>query len=204
MVNAVKVNNLRTVACSRPRPYPRKRAVLSLVWTGLKVMYRVIAIVGGGLALAACSSLNLDLSAFKPAPPTEAVRFESQPPGAEAKVSNGQTCRTPCALALPSSGPYTVTFTLNGYEPETDQLELVSLGDNTSRLEPNPVMAELSPAAPPPPVKKRPVPRKRVAKPVAKRAAPANPAPARAAAPPPLAPAPSEPVSPWPTAPPPR
>ena len=113
-------------------------------------MHRVIAIVSGGLALAACSSVNLDF--LKPAPVMETVRFESQPPGAEAKVSNGQTCRTPCALALPAGGPYTVTFTLNGYQPEADQIELVSMGDNTSRLEPNPVLATLNPAAPPPSV----------------------------------------------------
>ncbi len=81
-------------------------------------MYRVIAIVCGGLALAACSStpdwLKLR-NALKPQPILDTVRFESEPPGAEAKTSNGQTCRTPCALALPTETPLTVTFTLNGY-----------------------------------------------------------------------------------------
>ena len=83
-------------------------------------MYRVIAIVSGGLALAACSStpdwMNLDV--LKPAPVMDTVRFESEPPGAEAKTSNGQTCRTPCALALPANAPIAVTFTLNGYLPD--------------------------------------------------------------------------------------
>ncbi len=160
-------------------------------------MYRVIAIVGGGLALAACSSFNLD--AFKPAPVLETVRFESQPPGAEAKVSNGQTCRTPCALALTAGGPYTVTFTLNGYQPEADQIELVSMGDNTSRLQPNPVLATLNPAPPPRPVKRKPVAKKRTAKPVAKRAPAAKP---KSAAPPPMAPSPPAATSPWPATPP--
>ena len=171
-------------------------------------MYRVIAIVSGALALAACSSLDLDLGRFKPAPAMETVSFESQPPGAEAKVSNGQTCRTPCALALPSGGPYTVSFVLNGYQPATEQIELVSIGDNTSRLEPNPVLVELTPAlpAPPPPVKKKPVSKKPAAKPVAKRAAPAKPAATNAAAPPPMTAAPAQPQapSPWPTTPQPR
>jgi PEGA domain len=169
-------------------------------------MYRVIAIVSGGLALAACSSFNLD--AFKPAPVLETVRFESQPPGAEAKVSNGQTCRTPCALALPAGGPYTVTFTLNGYQPEADQIELVSMGDNTSRLQPNPVLAALTPAAPPPPAKRKPVRKKPAAKPaakpIAKRAPARKPAPARPAAPPPMTPSPPAATSPWPAAPPQR
>jgi hypothetical protein len=153
-------------------------------------MYRVIAIVSGGLALAACSSMNLDF--LKPAPVMETVQLESQPPGAEAKVSNGQTCRTPCALALPAGGPYTVTFTLGGYQQEAEQIQLVSMGDNTSRLEPNPVLVTLNPAAPAP-AKKRPAPKKRVAKPAAK-PAPAN------AAPPPAEPPAS--ASPWPASPP--
>ena len=83
-------------------------------------MYRVIAIVCGGLALAACSSTSdwMNLDALKPAPIMDTVRFESTPPGADAKTSNGQTCRTPCALALPTNAPLTVAFSLNGYQPE--------------------------------------------------------------------------------------
>jgi PEGA domain len=162
-------------------------------------MYRIIAIVSGGLALAACSSMNLDF--LKPGPVLETVRFESQPPGAEAKVSNGQTCRTPCALALPASGPYTVTYTLSGYQPTTEQIEVVSMGDNSSRLEPNPVLIDLTPAAPPPPVKK-PVARKRAAKPVAKRA-PA-PKPAAPSEPPTTTAEPPAATSPWPATPPQR
>ena len=42
----------------------------------------------------------MSLDALKPAPIMDTVRFESEPPGAEAKTSDGQTCRTPCALAL--------------------------------------------------------------------------------------------------------
>ena len=162
-------------------------------------MYRVIAIVSGELALAACSSVNLGF--LKPGPVMETVRFESQPPGAEAKVSNGQTCRTPCALALPAGGPFTVTFTLNGYQPEADQIEMVSMGDNTSRLEPNPVIATLNPAAPPPSAAKRkPVAKKRAAKPAVRRPAP-NPAAANTAPPPATEPPPPS-ASPWPTTPP--
>ena len=91
-------------------------------------MYRVIAIVSGGLALAACSSTPdwVNLDALKPAPVMDTVRFESEPPGAEAKTSNGQTCRTPCALALPTNATIAVTFTLNGYQPDSENIEPVS------------------------------------------------------------------------------
>jgi len=169
-------------------------------------MYRVIAIVVGGLALAACSSDSqwLNLDALKPGPIMETVRFESAPPGAEVKVSNGQTCRTPCALALPhpESGGYAVTFTLNGYLPDTEQMQMISMGDNTSELRPNPVVAQLTPAPPPPKPKKKFVRKKHAAKPAAKKpkAKPApRPKPAAAApAPPPAQPQSQQAPSPWP------
>jgi len=156
------------------------------------MIYRIIALASGALALAACSSINLDF--LKPAPVMDTVQFESEPPGAEAKVSTGQTCRTPCALALQASTGYTVTFTLNGYTPTSETLELVQMGDGTAHLRPNPVSVELTPAAPPPKPKKPPVRRKPVAKKPAKpkMAAP----PPTAAAPPPQPAAPS----PWPPA----
>jgi hypothetical protein len=169
-------------------------------------MYRVMAIIGGALALAACSSNSefLNLDALKPGPVMDTVRFESQPPGAEAKASSGQTCRTPCALALPSDAPLTVTFTLDGYQPESDQLEVINMTGSPPQLRPNPVLAELTPAPPPAkPVKKRRVRRKPVAKkPAPKKPAAAKPA-AAAHAPAPAAAAPAPAASPWPSAPPP-
>jgi hypothetical protein len=163
-------------------------------------MYRVIAIVCGGLALAACSSMNLDI--FKSGPTMETVRFESEPPGADVKVSSGQTCRTPCALALADPGPYAVTFTLNGFQPDTEQVEMGPMGDDTEKLRPNPVLAALTPTPPPPkPVKKKPMRRRTIAKPAARPAAQTRPAPS--AAPQPMAPAQQQAPSPspWPTTP---
>jgi hypothetical protein len=169
-------------------------------------MYRVIAIVGSALALAACSSTSdwMNLDALKPGPVMDTVRFESEPPGAEAKVSNGQTCRTPCALALPTDATLTVTFTLDGYLPETDQLEVISTPGSPPQLRPNPMLAELSPAPPPPkPAKKKPVRRAVKPKPAPKKPAAPKPA-ATAPAPAPAASAPApQGTSPWPAAPPP-
>jgi len=160
-------------------------------------MYRAIAIASSALALAACSSINVDF--LKPAPAMDTVRFESEPPGAEAKVSNGQTCRTPCALALPSGTGYTVTFTLNGFLPASETLESSSMGDGTMQLRPNPAAVELSPAPPTVP----PKPAKPVRKPPAKKPTAAKPAPkptAAAPAPAPSAAAPPPGGSPWPPA----
>ncbi len=165
-------------------------------------MYRVIAIVCAGLALGGCES-NTDWmktpdwfkapdwskASFKMEAAPESIRVESEPPGAEAKASNGQTCRTPCTLSLPGNAASTVTFTLAGYQPDSEKLELVSMGDGTSQLRPNPLLVELTPAPPPPKPKKAPPKKKTTA---------AKPAPA---APAPMAAQPQQAASPWPTTP---
>jgi hypothetical protein len=136
---------------------------------------------------------------FKWESPLETVRLESEPPGAEAKASSGQSCRTPCALALPGDKPLTVNFTLAGYQPDSEKLELLAMGDGTSELRPNPLLVQLTPLPPPPKSKKSVAPKKKTAaKPAAK---PAAGQPARAAPPPSMAPQPQQATSPWPTAP---
>jgi len=182
------------------------------------MLYRVIAIVCAGLALAACDS-NPDWmkapdwkmpdwskGSFRMEPVPESVRVESEPAGAEAKASNGQSCRTPCTLSLPSTTASTVTFNLAGYQPDSEKLDLIAMGDGSSQLRPNPLLVELTPLPPPPKVKKKPAPRKKTAaRPAAKPAAakPMTARPTTAAAPPPMAPQPQQAPSPWPTAPPP-
>src|SRR5215470_6228060 len=160
------------------------------------MIYRVIAVIGSALALAACSSSSdWGLDALKPGPSLDTVSLESEPPGADAKASNGQTCRTPCALALPVDAASSVTFTLNGYQPETEKLEAITSTGEPPRLRPNPVVVELSPAAPSSAKKKS-------NKPVAKKPA-APPKTSAAPPPPPMTAAPAQaPSSPWPTNPP--
>ena len=157
-------------------------------------MYRVITIIASTATLAACSSTPdwMNFDALKPAPIKDTVTLESNPPGAQARASSGETCVTPCTLALASGAPVSVTFSLAGHNPETEQLELVAMGDGTSRLQPNPVSVDLAAAAPPPPARK-PAPKK-----------PAPKKPAAAAAKPAAAPAPAAttaaaPASPWPS-----
>ena len=164
-------------------------------------------IVSGALALAACSSTPdwMNLDALKPSPIMDTVRFESVPPGAEAKTSNGQTCRTPCELALPVNVPLAVTFTLNGYQPETENVEPISVTGSPTQLRPNPVVAELTPALPPslpPKLVKKPKGKKKssatsAAKPAAKRVLP-KPAAATTPAPAPITAAPAQQQAPAP------
>jgi hypothetical protein len=177
----------------------------------VKMMYRVTVIVAGAFVLAACSSTPdwMNLDALKPAPILDTVRFESEPPGAEAKVSNGQTCRTPCALALPVNTPLTVVFTLNGYQPETETIEPISLAGSPTELRPNPVLVALTPEPPPPPqAKKKPAKKPAAKKRATPKPAAARPEPAAAApsAPPPTTETPPQQPAPapWPATPPPQ
>jgi len=183
-------------------------------------MSRVIAVVACGVTLAACSSLSLSsLNVLKSAPQNETLRFESEPPGAEAKTSIGQSCRTPCELTVQAGAEFTVTLGLAGYQSQTVSVRPEAPPANqrdpdgfggVAKLAPNPVYVELQPALATPPVAKKPVVKKR--KPVAAAARPAEPPPTTtasvpAAAPPPPPPPPPQPATepaaatnyPWPT-----
>src|SRR5712672_2652356 len=119
-------------------------------------MRRVIAMaIMAGCSLAGCSSLP-SLDAFKPTPPTVQVQLDSVPPGADARTSLGPGCKTPCAVAVsaPDSG-FSVAYTLNKFQPATVPVQVIRIpGDFSSpgstTIDPNPVVAELQPATPPP------------------------------------------------------
>ena len=126
------------------------------------VMRRVIAIAAAGVSLAGCSSFpSVSMDAFKPTPPTLQIQLDSQPPGAEAKTSLGPSCKTPCSVAVtPPDNGFSVTFTLNKFQPAMIPVQVIrNPGDfsspATTVLDPNPVVAELQPAGPPPKAAKK-------------------------------------------------
>ena len=86
------------------------------------IMTRVLAVTACSFALAACSMSMPSLDIFKSTPASEVLRVESEPPGADARTSQGQSCRTPCELTVQSGGEMTVSFSLNGYQPQTVQV----------------------------------------------------------------------------------
>ena len=76
--------------------------------------------------------------------PTAAVRFESEPAGAEVKTPSGQSCRTPCELTIQVAPELSVTFALAGYESETVSVRSEEGSVFSSpKLTPNPVHVAL-------------------------------------------------------------
>jgi|SRR6266566_4028887 PEGA domain len=161
-------------------------------------MSRVIAIMACGFMLTACSATmpSLSLDFMKSAPQAETLAIESEPPGAEAKTSLGQSCRTPCQLPVQPGSEFSVTLALSGYQPQTVSVRPeADSASATPRLAPNPIRVTLQAVAQPKkPVlkKKKPVvaaARPAASPPVASAAPTAAPAPAPALAPPPSSPA---------------
>src|SRR5450631_2206162 len=132
-------------------------------------MRRVIVIAAAGLSLAGCSSFSLDY--FKSTPPTVQVQLESVPSGAEARTSVGPSCKTPCSVAVPApDAGFSVTFTMNKFQPATVPVQVIRIpGDfsapATTTVDPNPVVAELQPAGPPPKAARKTVMRPKKPKP---------------------------------------
>jgi hypothetical protein len=143
----------------------------------------------------------------KPPPPAVVtLQFETEPAGADVRTADGQTCRTPCSLAL-SLTAQTLNFTMNGHVPKSVPVD-VAQSDPPNFL-PNPVQVTLQSLEAKPAVK--PKPRNTVKKAAAKPMPKSQPADAPDAAfpppPPPSTYTPEQPrsaaPSPFPSPPPP-
>jgi hypothetical protein len=146
------------------------------------------------MSLAACTSWlpSLEFGGYR-----ADLRLESEPPGAEARTSGGQVCRTPCVLSVDAKADFSVAFNLEGYVQQAVQVQVRVPGDPrfdpgaplNVQFDPNPVAVVLE-AIPAPPPKRRPArrraaPKRPAAAPAVSRAVQA-PAPAPAPASPPV------------------
>jgi hypothetical protein len=123
------------------------------------------------------------------------LAIESEPPGAEAQTSLGQSCRTPCQLAVQPSSEFSVTLALSGYQLQTVSVRPEEGAGAAPRFAPNPVHVTLQAVTPP----KKPIAKKK--KPVVAAARPAA-SPPVASATPTVAPAPAAraaPITPAPS-----
>ena len=128
-----------------------------------------VSAIAGVLLLGGCASWAPNWS-FLSAGANVSLTIESDPPGADAKLSLGPSCRTPCMIPVPADRPFTVNYSLNGYLPQVVQVGprgggdvtvdvagglSESYGGATPELAPNPVYAQLQPAPPPAPPGRR-------------------------------------------------
>src|SRR5580693_5897022 len=85
----------------------------------LRVRLFAVAMTALGAALAGCSSSGSS-DMFTSSPPAQVIQFQSVPAGANVQTAQGETCSTPCSLAVPVTGQ-AVSFSLKGYVPQTIQ-----------------------------------------------------------------------------------
>ena len=94
-------------------------------------MKRHLAIAACGLSLAACSSMpgwmQFDVPSRRARAPPPCSSNPSRPAPRRGPRS-GQTCRTPCSLAVAAT-EFTVSFTLPGYQPQTVPVRAVDSTD---------------------------------------------------------------------------
>jgi hypothetical protein len=109
-----------------------------------------------GLGLASCGTTvsSTVTDAFKQKPTTTLMLIESNPAGATAKTSLGQSCKTPCTMLIGAGNDFTVTFTLDGYVPQTLPVHAtMSAGGWTTApspvLDPGSLFPTLEPVKPP-------------------------------------------------------
>jgi len=161
-------------------------------------MRGIVVIAIAGACLGGCSSFSLD--AFQSAPAVLQVQLESVPPGADAHTSLGPGCKTPCSVSLtPPDAGFSVTYSMNNFVPATVPVQVVRIpGDfltpSSTKLDRNPVVAELQPVGPPPKPAGKKIVRPKRPKPPKTSAAAApsarSPFPDPAQAPPPANPSP--------------
>jgi hypothetical protein len=105
-----------------------------------------------GTSLAGCASMAFDSSSSSEQ--AQALNFESDPPGAEIRTGQLQTCITPCALTVPPQDQ-AVAVSKNGYVPQTVQVTTGPPPDHhfwqrpPPTLVPNPVHVVLQPVSKP-------------------------------------------------------
>jgi hypothetical protein len=110
-----------------------------------------VAVAAVGVSLTGCSSA---LSSNSASEQLQTLNFESDPPGAEIRTTQGQMCITPCELTVPPH-EQPVIFTKNDYVPQTVQVTLGPQPDHSfwqnppPTLEPNPVRVVLQPVPKP-------------------------------------------------------
>ena len=116
-----------------------------------RIALSVVVAAAVGVSLTGCSSA---LSSNSSSEQLQTLKFESDPLGADVRTTQGQTCKTPCELRVPSH-EQPVTITKNNYVPQTVQVTMGPQPDHSfwenppPTLVPNPVRIVLQPVPKP-------------------------------------------------------
>jgi hypothetical protein len=129
-----------------------------------------VCAIAGALMVAGCASWtpSWDFLPSLSGSSNVSLTIESDPPGADARTSTGASCRTPCMIPVPGDRELSVSYSLNGYVPQTipvrprgsdnfapDVASGALSSAASAELAPNPVYAQLEPAPPPAPTRRR-------------------------------------------------
>src|SRR5262249_62301687 len=102
-----------------------------------RIAISVVVAAAVGVSLTGCSSAQSSSSSSEQ---LQMLKFESDPPGAEVRTTQGQTCKTPCAMPVPSH-EQPVTITKNNYVRQTVQVTLGPQPDHSFWENPAPSLA---------------------------------------------------------------
>ena len=118
-------------------------------------MRRVIAIAAAGLSLAGCSSFSTGLLQVNTANHAGSARVDPARRRCPDLAGAGLQDALLGHLPAPDTGGFTVSYTMDKFQPATVPVQVVQVpGDlftsGSAKTDPNPVVAELQPAGPPP------------------------------------------------------
>jgi PEGA domain-containing protein len=102
-----------------------------------RIALSIVAAAAMGVSLTGCSSAQSSNSSSEQ---LQTLKFESEPPGADVRTTEGQTCKTPCELKVPSH-EQPVTITKNKYVPQTVQVALGPQPEHSFWENPPPTLA---------------------------------------------------------------
>lgn len=92
----------------------------------------IVLIVALAALAGACASVTRGLD--------ETVRIETDPPGADARTSLGQTCVTPCAIPIARKHEFDVTISKQGYATVQTKVHTVMGGGGAAGIAGNVIL----------------------------------------------------------------
>jgi len=88
---------------------------------------RALVLAGAALSLTACATITRGT--------TQTFSVETTPPGAQVSTSNGFQCvATPCSFRMPRKDAFRATVSMDGYAPQTVNIESKMSGNGAAGM----------------------------------------------------------------------